>query len=611
MPWKSDRGRFGAIQRMRREIRHGGGAVVTGRLFRWLCLCVTVLCVLPAWDPSAEASGEIPARTADQPGLERRERPGRDRPELPPFLASPPQQPSVAAPAAPPEAPKEAAGPRVLLQRIRWDGNTVFSDEALNELAAPWLDREVTFEDLQALRIRITRHYIDRGYVNSGAVIPDQEVVSGRIRVKVVEGRLAEVAVSGNSRLKTSYVRRRLAAASGPPLNLNELQSAVQILHQNPLIDRVDAELRPGLRLGEALLAAEIKEASPYVLGFEFGNNWSPRIGSVGGELYTAHRNLTGRGDTLGLRYAMTRGFRDIFAYYNIPVSPRDTLVKFWYEYSDADVVEDPFDDLDITGQADTFAVEIAHPVYRRPNRELVFGLRGELRHSDTTLLDQPYSFSPGVEDGKSEVSVVRFTQEWLSRSRFQVVAVRSIFSLGIDAFDATIHEDDLPDGRFFSWLGQFQWAGRLSDLGGSQFIFRTDMQFCNQSVLPLEKFSVGGAYSVRGYREDTFVRDDGLVASLEFRYPAFRVPIPRFSRSAEDGMVQLAVFADWGWSENVDTPTVGPRTISSAGLGVRWDPSPGLHAQLYWGIPFRDIDYSSHDLQDDGIHFQVNCLVF
>ena len=580
----------------------GFGVTCAGILLSF-CLAVT---------PSISA--EIPVKTADQSGVEQRERPGRERPDLPAFIEKDPEDISgLQQMPVPPPKPSLGVnpGPRVFVTAIRWRGNTVFSDDELSRIAGDYLNREITFEDLQNLRLRVTRHYIDHGYINSGAVIPDQEIVSGEIRMDIIEGKLAGIDVSGNDRLRKSYIQSRLMTGVGPPLNINDLQTQVRILHQNPLIDRVDAELRPGLRLGEAFLAAEVEEASPYVLGVEIGNRWSPRVGSTGGEMYAAHRNLTGWGDTLGVRYGMTQGLEDVLAYYNVPVSPRDTLLKFRYEHTDSYVVEDPFDDLDITGEADTVAVEIAHPFYRTPSRELTLALRGELRHSETTLLGQPFSFSPGVQDGESDVSVIRFIQEWLSRSRRQVFAVRSVFSVGLDVFGATIHDDDLPDGRFLAWLGQFQWAGLLPVLGGSQIVFRTDMQFCNQSVLPLEKFSVGGAYSVRGYPEDEFVRDDGVVTSLELRYPAFRLPIPGLSQTVEDGMVQLAAFTDWGWSENVDTATYGPRTIGSAGLGVRWDPSPGWHAQLYWGIPFKNLDYSSYDLQNDGIHFQVNCRVF
>lgn len=567
---------------------------------------------------SVAASADVPAQTADPAGVPRPERHGRDRPDLPPFLEEAPRPlPLPPAPVPPPETSTSPASPQVFVRAIRWSGNTVFSDEELSHLAADLLNREISFADLEALRLRVTRHYVARGYVNSGAVIPDQEVVSGVIRVHIVEGRLSEVRVSGTRRLRAPYIQRRLVTGAGAPLNLNDLQEEVQILHQNPLIEQVHAELSPGLRLGEAVLEAEVSEASPYVLGVEAGNRWSPRVGSTGGELYAAHRNLSGWGDTLGFRYAATRGLHHLIAHYTLPVTPRDTLLRFRYEYSDAEVVEDPFEGLDITGRADTFAVEVAHPVYRTPARELSLALRGEVRHSETRILGEPFflgeplSSGPGVEDWESDVSVIRFTQDWLSRSRSRVFAVRSVFSVGLDAFGATIREDDLPDGRFFSWLGQVQWAGRIPALGGSQLIFRTDMQFCDRSVLPLEKFSVGGATSVRGYREDEFVRDNAVVASLELRVPVFRLPLPRLSRTGEDGIVQVAAFVDAGWSENVDTETFGPRTITSAGPGLRWDPSPGLHAELYWGIPFRDIDHGSDDLQDEGIHFQVNCLIF
>ena len=561
---------------------------------------------------SMAVSADVPAQTADPAGVPKPERHGRDRPDLPPYLEEAPRPlPLRPEPGPPPEAPTLQASPRVFVRAIRWSGNTVFSNDELSRLAADLLNREISFAELEALRLRVTRHYIARGYVNSGAVIPDQEVVSGEIRVHIVEGRLAEVRVSGNRRLQPPYIRSRLMTGAGIPLNLNDLQAEVQILHQNPLIDQIRAELSPGLRPGGAVLEAEVSEASPYVLGIEIGNRWSPRVGSTGGEFYAAHRNLSGLGDTLGLRYAATRGLQDLIAHYMLPITPRDTQLRFRYEYTDADVVEEPFEDLDITGRADTFAVEVAHPFYRTPARELTLALRGEVRHSQTTLLGEPISFAPGVSDWESDVSVIRFTQDWLSRSRFRVFAVRSVFSIGLDAFGATVREDGLPDGRFFAWLGQVQWAGRMPALGGSQFIFRTDMQFCDQSVLPLEKFSVGGATSVRGYREDEFVRDNAVVSSLELRVPVLRLPLPGLSKTGEDGMVQVAAFVDWGWSENVDTETFGPRTIAGAGPGLRWDPSPGLQAQIYWGIPFRDIDYGSSDLQNEGIYFQVNCLIF
>jgi len=61
----------------------------------------------------------------------------------------------------------------------RPDGNTVFSMERLLEVTQRYVNRELATEDLEALRIELTRLYIDAGYINSGAIIPDQKLSEG------------------------------------------------------------------------------------------------------------------------------------------------------------------------------------------------------------------------------------------------------------------------------------------------------------------------------------------------------------------------------------------------------------------------------------------------
>ncbi len=225
--------------------------------------------------------------------------------------------------------------------------------------------------------------------------------------------------------------------------------------------------------------------------------------------------------------------------------------------------------------------------------------------------LDSKFSFSEGPINGVSNVTVLRFLNEWVDRSSNQVLALRSTLSWGIDAFGATNNNGNIADGRFFAWLGQFQWVRRLWDTD-NQVLIRTDVQLTPDPLLPLEKFAIGGANSVRGYRENQLVRDNGAVASIEFRFPVFTLPIPGISRGPADGRVQFATFYDFGWSKNENGASPDPRTISSAGIGLRWDPHQKIHAQVYWGIPFRNVDEGGeHSLQDSGIHFLLNMQLF
>jgi hemolysin activation/secretion protein len=104
-----------------------------------------------------------------------------------------------------------------------------------------------------------------------------------------------------------------------------------------------------------------------------------------------------------------------------------------------------------------TLSFSVRQPLFRSPRSEFAIGVGLDLRRSQTFLLDDiPFSFSEGPQDGQSKVTALRFFQDWVQRRPNQVLAARSQFSLGLNAFGATVNERD-PDGQFFSWLGQFQ----------------------------------------------------------------------------------------------------------------------------------------------------------
>ena len=66
----------------------------------------------------------------------------------------------------------------------------------------------------------------------------------------------------------------------------------------------------------------------------------------------------------------------------------------------------------------------------------------------------------------------------------------------GLDIFNATVN-DTGTDGQFFSWLGQFQWVEQFPP--GLLLVTQLNSQLTPDSLLPLEKFSVGGVDTVRG----------------------------------------------------------------------------------------------------------------
>ena len=509
---------------------------------------------------------------------------------------------------------------KVFVKDILFTGNTLFSDKILLDIAAPYKNKTITIEELDELRQKLTDLYTRNGYINSGAVIPDQKVVQGIIMFKIIEGRISNVEVSTDGRLQLSYIKKRLTFDPDTPLNIDTLYEKFQLFHLSPVIKRIKLEVSPGLSLGESIIQAAIEEERPWQMGIDFNNHRSPSVGEERGQISFFHQNVTGWGDAVDLKLGLTRGMDDLSIGYTLPVTSDDTTLSLWFEKNDSEVIEAPFDVIDITGKSYTWKVTVKHPFYRRPKASFFMGMDAELRHSKTTLLGYPHAFSPGVNPltGESDVTVIRFFQEWFLSSSSQVFAIRSSFSKGINAFDSTINSGE-PDSRFFSWLFQFQWARRFKDFQESQLIFKTNFQISEDPLLSIEKFSVGGANTVRGYRENQFVRDNGVISSIEFRIPIFNLSFPSQHSNTPTlkKNLQLAPFFDFGkvWNKKFSSSKANQgtdaETIYSTGAGILWDPMKRLHAEVYFGWTLKDVEYQGDTLQDHGVHFSISYNFF
>ena len=539
---------------------------------------------------------------------------GRSSDERPDLLKEkvPSPPPTLVLPPPPPEKKEEelALG-RVFVRQIHVTGSTVLSAEELMRICAPYTNRTLDNHDLEMLRRELTITYVEKGYVNSGALIPDQVVSDGVLWIHLREGRLEEVEVEGERWFRESFIRDRLLIGSDRPLNISSLQSRLQLLQEDHRIERINAALKPGVRPGEALLQVRITEKNPWGAWFLLNNYQSPTVGAEQGVMTLAQENLTGRGDILGITYARSEGLDpEIDTHYSLPLNPRDTTVSLSYRKNDYTVVEEPFEPLQIVSKTDIYGVSVRHPLFRTPNRELAFALMGEFIENRTFLLAEPFSFSLGPEQGKSRVTALRFSQEWIARSQTRVLAARSRFSLGLDALGATSRPAGIPDGQYLAWLGQFQWAEILHP-SSIQLIARIEVQLADDSLLPVEQMAVGGRYTVRGYRENQLVRDQALLASLETR-----IPLVKDALLAD--YLDIAPFLDYGRGWNKDLPTPPLQSISSIGLGLRWGITlmrtpVRLQSQfeIYWGYPLREVDDPGHTLQDHGIHLQLLLRIY
>jgi hemolysin activation/secretion protein len=549
----------------------------------------------------AAASGDALAQTIQGPQ--------ETRPELPPYEA-PSDQPPLALPDVelPQAAERErlSSGLRIFVSGWRVVGSSVFSDAELATALAPWTGREIGSEELLAARDAVTRLYVEKGYLSSGATLPDQDPENGVIELRIVEGRLGEVSVTGSRWLRDGWVEARARRGARQPLNVVELEQALELLQQAPQIRRIDARLAPGPRPDESVLDLRVEEAFPFQLGFRVANDIATSIGGERAEATLADIDLTGNADTLRATYSQGQGLSEWDASYDIPFTKWDTRLALAWNQSRSKVVEEPFSDLDVRSDRSSYSVTLSQPLFETPASSLELGSTFELQQSRLRILGEDFGFTEGIDNGRTKETIVRAFVSFFERSREQVLALRVSGNIGLDAFDSTISDDSsIPDSRFTFLLAQAQYARRLPESWrSSQLIARLDLQLAQDPLLPLDQLSIGGMATVRGYHVNQIVRDSGAIASLELRVPILR------DANGRDRL-QLAPFADWGKGWN-DRDTFGMRWLASVGLGLRYQLADRANFAVYWGSPLRHIDdQNGGGLQNSGISVEMSLIAF
>ncbi|MBI5315400.1 MAG: ShlB/FhaC/HecB family hemolysin secretion/activation protein [Nitrospirae bacterium] len=539
---------------------------------------------------------------------------------LPKELPKPePPLPGILPPAPVPERRGPIPTVKVYVREIRVLGSTVFTPQEFAQVTDPYLNREITSEDIEALRLALTLLYVKRGYSTSGTLVPDQAIVDGLLRLQVIEGTLSRINVEGNYWFSFRYFTSRLRRDAGPPVNVHALQQRLQLFQTDPRIERINAELKPGETRGESVLNVRVAERRPIKGWLEYNNFATPTVGSNRVLGTIVDENLLGFGDRVSVQYGQSFG-TDVNAHgsginpnlnvnYVIPFTPYDTTFAVDYRRTDFTVIDSSVKALDIEGKFELIGLTFRQPVFRTLSQEFALSLSGQSESFRTSLLGNPFEFQSGSTNGLSQVSALRFAQEYVHRTQDQVISALSRMSFGLPVLGATVNSGpDQATGEFFSWLGQTQLVRRLNPTRVT-LLARADLQLSNKHLFLMEQMAVGGRYSVRGYREFSQLGDNAFLGSLEAR-------IPVYTSAIGEELLYLVPFFDYGRAWNSDVvnleATPSPEWLASVGVGTIWNFWRGSRFELYWGQRLNPPTEAKHtNLQDYGVHMQLVVQAF
>lgn len=438
-----------------------------------------------------------------------------------------------------------------------------------------FVGRDLTFEELRRATVLVEGLHAEQGYEVVRVLVPEQEIKPGEpLTLQIVDSRLANIEVSGNSHFSEAHIRQGLPVlAEGGLVNTIEMDKNLRLHNDNPS-KLVRVRLEPAAEPGLVDAKVQVVDQDPLVRFVTLDNTGTDATGDYRLGLALQHNNVFGKAHTASFQFVTSPGrFSDVQVFalnYKVPLPRFNSVIEVGASDSSVDAgnLAVGASSVSVQGAGQTFALRGYYLLDRLGVFDQRIGLTLEQKkfESDVRLGGTGPSLIPSV--GSRPLGLVyRLTDTQDTRQRsLELVYQKNLSAGGIysDAQYRLINPDASADFDLLKLQGS--WSDQLTPTW--RLTARLQAQHTSYSLISGEQFGAGGVYSVRGFEEREASADTGFSQSLELMGPNL----------AKDGLWGLQRLNVLGFLEAAqlrnNRELIGvPRsqTIASTGLGLRF----------------------------------------
>jgi outer membrane protein insertion porin family len=416
--------------------------------------------------------------------------------------------------------------------KLEVTGNTIISTEKIRNIVNLRPGKMVNTREASRKLQYVEDQYKRDGYIL--ARITDVQLKKdGTLTVQINEGIVEDFKVKGNVKTKDKVILREIRLKKGEPFNSTLARRSLNRIQNLGFFEDVNMKLNPGRQPNAVEMEIDVVEQNTGTFGI--GAGYSDADGFIG-MISVGDKNFRGTGDSILLRWEF--GGEDNR---NYEISYR----KPWLDKKETSLGITLYDLTNEYADYDRNGDEIARYDKRRVGQEITLGRpQGEfvkhyitLKHRDDKYVEpiegyatQYYEPSPPstyVPPAGSNIPL-----DYRARREENFGTTNSISYSRV--YDSRDNVFDPHAGKRNSYT--FEWAGLGGDFKFEKVSvnYRYYLPLRRERVLafdlaagyawgdmPLsQRFSVGGAETLRGYRDDQFRGNSMLRGTVEYRFP-------------------------------------------------------------------------------------------
>lgn len=431
------------------------------------------------------------------------------------------------------------------LTQVNITGATVFTLTQIEPLYKPYLNHEITFNDLNNIAAKIKEKYQKQGYITTTAYIPEQDIKGGVVEIRVVEGKLGELKIEGNKYFSSELIEKFFHSKKNEILNVNGLERDLLRLNLNS-----DLELRSVISAGKETGASDItlkaKENFPYHLGANFDNQGTRLTGKWRQAATFRSSNLTGNFDSLYETSIFSSETFGEFIGYTLPIGTYGTKFGLDATYFKMHIGKE-FKSYEIHGVSQIYIPHLSWELALKEDFQANANLGLEIKSIKKKTL--------GSVTSSDQLRTPYFGFDFTKIDSFAGQTTFSPkFSFGTAHFLGASDRNHPTSSRagtggfFFKYE---QTLNRLQRMPLDSYLYvRTDFQDASHTMASSEQLQLGGANSIRGYPEGDYMADIGGSMNLDWVMPMYLIPKDwklNNSNTPIRHLIEPLIFADLG----------------------------------------------------------------
>lgn len=436
------------------------------------------------------------------------------------------------------------------IKEINFSQNNLISKAQEREFTQHYVNKCLSVEQITDLAQEVTNYLVEQGYSTSRAEIPQQNLATQILNIDIIAGYLEDIIFNENDfldRLQRFSVFGFFK--TGDLLNIKPIEGALDQINR---LQSSNARIKilPGSKKNYSIVLVETFSTKPLHVNLTYDNNGNDRTGSRRETVAVSYDNLLQLNDVISIQRSAndldpkreksggTNSFSTSisipFQTYNFSANYSNSSYFFFGNVSQ----------FKSHGETSTISTSLDKVISKSKFTKISSGLAFNHRNNRNFIGD----VKTAISSRKASFLTANYSQSFFLKNAS--LLLKPSYSKSIGALDSKQDRAGMASREAHAEFNIFKLYANYNrnfEYFSKKFSYNLsfDLQQSNKKLYGIDQFSVGGIYSVRGFKNGSISGDSGynirneITISLNQIFQSEKFLLHRFN---------LTPFYDYGY---------------------------------------------------------------